>query len=105
MPIARAADPYWLYVLRCGDGSLYAGITRHVARRLAMHVAGKGARYTRGRGPLTVVARARCADRSSALRVELAFKRRTRLDKEAIVGRPRGLARFVRGCVIARDAG
>ena len=104
MSKARAASWYWLYVLRCGDGSLYAGIARDVAARLAMHAAGKGARYTRGRGPLVVLARARCADRSTALRVELAFKRRSRGEKEAIVARRRGLAGFVRAVVSARDA-
>ena len=47
--------PYYLYILRCGDNSLYTGITTDVARRLAAHQSGKGAKYTRGRGPLTLV--------------------------------------------------
>lgn len=93
---ARSVTKRWsLYVLRCGDGSLYCGIAIDVALRLAQHRDGKGARYTRGRGPLNVLARTRCRDRSAALRAELAFKRLPRERKEEIVARPRGLARFV----------
>lgn len=85
-----------LYVLSCGDGSLYTGIAIDVAQRLAAHEAGRGARYTRGRGPLTLAAKARCRDRSAALRAEWAFKRLTRKEKDAILARPRGLVGFVR---------
>ncbi len=93
---ARSATERWsLYVLRCGDDSLYCGIALDVARRLAQHREGRGARYTRGRGPLTVVARVRCRDRSAALRAELAFKRLPRARKEDILARVRGLQRFV----------
>jgi predicted GIY-YIG superfamily endonuclease len=93
---ARSVTERWsLYVLRCGDGSLYCGIALDVARRLSQHRDGKGARYTRGRGPLVVVARVRCRDRSAALRAELAFKRLPRARKEEIVARARGLQRFV----------
>lgn len=86
---------YSLYVLRCGDGSLYTGIALDVARRLAEHVDGRGARYTRGRGPLQVLAKVRCPDRSAALRAELAFKRLPRARKEEILTRARGLRSFV----------
>ena len=49
-------DKVWfVYLLRCGDGSLYCGITDDVSRRLEAHAAGKGAKYTRGRGPLELV--------------------------------------------------
>jgi predicted GIY-YIG superfamily endonuclease len=85
-----------LYVLRCGDGSLYTGIAVDVAQRLAAHAAGRGARYTRGRGPLTLAAKTRCRDRSVALRAEHAFKQLTRAEKDAVLARPRGLAGFVR---------
>lgn len=76
---------YWLYILRCGDGSLYTGITTDVQRRLALHQSGKGAKYTRGRGPLTVVYREELADKSAALRREAAVKRLTREEKLALI--------------------
>ncbi len=87
---------WFVYVLRCGDATLYTGVAVDVARRLAQHREGRGARYTRGRGPLALVARARCRDRSEALRVEIAFKRLPRAAKDTILARPRGLSGFVR---------
>jgi len=44
-----------VYILRCGDGTLYTGITNHLERRLAEHEAGQGAKYTKGRGPFELV--------------------------------------------------
>ncbi|HRG99249.1 MAG TPA: GIY-YIG nuclease family protein [Polyangiaceae bacterium] len=76
-----------LYVLRCGDGSLYAGIALDVDARVAQHAAGTGARYTRGRGPLTVVGRVACADKGAALSLELRFKRLTRAQKLHLLAR------------------
>ena len=46
---------YWVYILRCADGTLYTGITNDVPRRLAAHNSGRGAKYTRGRGPVELV--------------------------------------------------
>lgn len=77
--------PYYLYILRCGDGSLYTGITTDVERRLAVHRSGRGAKYTRGRGPLTVVYREECGDKSAALKRELAVKALTREEKLALI--------------------
>ena len=77
--------PYYLYILRCGDGSLYTGITTDVERRLAVHRSGRGAKYTLGRGPLTVVYREECGDKSAALRRELAVKALTREEKLALI--------------------
>lgn len=76
---------YWLYILRCGDGSLYTGITDDVERRLAAHRSGKGAKYTRGRGPLEVVYREECADRSAALKREYAVKQLSREEKLKLI--------------------
>lgn len=73
-----------LYILECKDGSLYTGITDHLERRLAAHRAGRGAKYTRGRTPLTLRYLEICSDRSSALRREIAVKRLTRLEKIAL---------------------
>ena len=79
--------PYYLYILRCGDNSLYTGITTDVARRLAAHQSGKGAKYTRGRGPLTLVYQGELPDKPSALRRELAVKALTREEKLALIQR------------------
>ena len=78
---------YWLYILRCGDGTLYTGITTDVERRLETHRSGKGAKYTRGRGPLELVYREACADRSAALRRELEGKALSREEKLALIER------------------
>lgn len=77
--------PYYLYILRCGDGTLYTGIAADVDKRLALHQSGKGAKYTRGRGPLTVVYREECADKSAALRRELEVKALPREKKLALI--------------------
>ncbi len=70
-----------LYILRCGDGSLYTGITTDVEARFAQHNAGKGAKYTRGRGPLELVYSEECGTHSDALKRELAVKALPRVDK------------------------
>ena len=72
---------WYLYILRCGDGSLYTGITTDVQRRLAEHRSGKGAKYTRGRGPLQLRYMENCADHSCALKREIAVKRLPREKK------------------------
>ena len=75
---------WYVYMLRCGDGTLYTGITDDVQKRLAAHRAGKGAKYTRGRGPLEPVYTEACADKSAALRRELQIKALTRNQKLAL---------------------
>ena len=77
--------PYYLYILRCGDGTLYTGITDDLPRRLKAHRSGKGAKYTRGRGPLELVYREDCPDRSSALTRELEVKALSRQEKLALI--------------------
>jgi putative endonuclease len=99
-----ASARYFVYLLRCGDGTLYCGIARDVSARLAEHAAGKGARYTRGRGPLVLLATRRCADKSLALRIEHALKRLTRAEKLAIVAAPAGLVRIARKALRQRAA-
>jgi putative endonuclease len=74
-----------LYLVRCADGSLYTGIATDVERRFAEHQAGRGAKYLRGRGPLQLVYRQAAGDRSQALRLELAVKRLSRPQKEALI--------------------
>lgn len=74
-----------VYLLRCGDGTLYCGITNDLAGRLAAHEAGRGAKYTRGRGPLEVVYERRVRDKRRALRVEAELKRLSRTAKLALI--------------------
>ncbi len=74
-----------VYLLRCADGTLYCGIALDVAARLAQHAAGKGAKYTRGRGPLELVYREACATKAEALRRERALKRLKRAAKESLI--------------------
>ena len=79
-------DKTWkLYILRCGDGTLYTGITTDVERRLEEHRSGKGAKYTRGRAPLELVYREECADKSTALKRELEIKAMPRQEKELLI--------------------
>lgn len=77
---------WYVYVLRCGDGTLYTGTTDDVAHRLAAHRAGKGAKYTRGRGPLELLYTEQCPDRSAALRREYAIKQLSREEKLHLIG-------------------
>ena len=72
---------WYVYILKCGDGSLYTGITDDVMRRLEQHSSGKGAKYTRGRGPLELVYQEECSDKSTALRRECEIKALTRAEK------------------------
>ena len=67
--------PWYVYLVRCADGTLYCGITTDVKRRLAEHDAGTGAKYTRSRGPVRLEVVAECPDKSAALKLELAVKR------------------------------
>jgi putative endonuclease len=70
-----------LYILECKDGSLYTGITDNFPRRLAMHESGKGAKYTRGRGPLVVRYQEVCQSHSNALKREIEVKSFSRKKK------------------------
>ena len=76
---------WYLYILRCGDGSLYTGITTDVQARFGAHQCGKGAKYTRGRGPLELVYREECESHSHALKRELAVKAMSREEKHNLI--------------------
>jgi ADP-ribose pyrophosphatase YjhB (NUDIX family)/predicted GIY-YIG superfamily endonuclease len=78
--------PSWLfYVLACADGTLYAGVTTNLARRVAEHNAGRGARYTAGRRPVRPIAAWGFSDRGAAQRAEARFRRLRRAQKLALV--------------------
>ena len=76
---------WYLYILRCCDGSLYTGITTDVQKRLKAHRTGRGAKYTRGRGPLELVYQECCGSHSQALRRELEMKALPREKKLCIL--------------------
>ena len=76
---------YYVYLLRCGDGTLYAGFTNDLARRLAAHNAGKGAKYTRSRLPVELVYWENFPNKSSALKREYAIKRLSRAEKLSLI--------------------
>lgn len=78
---------WWVYILRCRDGSLYTGITNNLPRRLAAHRLGKGSSYVRSRLPARLVYREPQGDRGAALRREMAIKRLQRAEKLALVRR------------------
>lgn len=81
-------DKRWIvYIVRCKDGTLYTGITDDLEQRIAAHNAGKGAKYTRGRGPVQVVYSEVCGDKSQALRTESQIKRLPRSEKIAMCSR------------------
>lgn len=76
---------WYVYMVRCRDNSLYTGYTDNVERRAAVHNTGRGAKYTRSRGPVTVVYREECPDKSAALKREYAIKQLTHAEKEALI--------------------
>ena len=78
---------WYVYIVRCADGTLYTGMTRDVARRVAEHNACgmAGASYTRGRRPVVLLYTEVLATRSAAARREYAIKQLTRQAKDALV--------------------
>lgn len=74
-----------VYILRCGDETLYTGITNDMERRLAQHADGTGAKYTRGRGPCELVYSERSKSRSYALKREREIKKMNRALKLKLI--------------------
>jgi putative endonuclease len=83
--------PRFLYLIECADGSVYTGIAVDVEARFEKHLNGTGARYTRSRKPLRVLASFELADRSSALRAEYRVKRLPAPEKRALAAGVRTL--------------
>ncbi len=82
---SHTRERWYLYMLRCADGSLYTGITNDVEKRFATHQSGKGARFTRTRLPVELVYREICATRSAALIREFRVKSLARPKKEELI--------------------
>ena len=76
---------WYLYILKCGDGTFYTGIATDVLKRLEMHRSGKGAKYTRGRGPLELVYSEECENHSQALKRECEVKKLTKDQKQQLI--------------------
>jgi putative endonuclease len=97
-------NTWYLYVVRCGDGSLYTGIATDVARRFREHQSGaaKCAKYLRGRGPLRLLFKKKVGDKGTALRLESRVKKLSKVQKETLLGRPKTFGLFMRQNVLAR---
>ena len=80
---------FYVYVLACADGTLYTGYTNDVEQRARTHNAGKGAKYTRSRTPVEVVAQARFATKHEAMSAEFRFKHLSRRAKDRLLARAR----------------
>ena len=89
---------YFLYLLKCADGSLYCGITTDVGRRFREHKAGKGGNYTRSHGALKMIYIEKCKDRSTASKREAEIKGWGRAKKLKLIntGRPSGSEEVLR---------
>jgi len=79
------STPWWVYIVRCRDGTLYTGITTDIDRRIGDHNRGKGSKYTASRRPVKLVYSEPQADRSSASKREAQIKRYTRSKKEILI--------------------
>jgi putative endonuclease len=90
--------PWFLYLLECADGSVYTGIATDVQARYQKHLAGKGARYTRTRKPVAILASFELTDRASASRAEYWVKRLTPPQKRALAAGARTLGSVVPVC-------
>ena len=76
---------WYLYLVRCGDGTIYTGISNNVQKRLAAHAGGRGARYLRGRAPLVLARKLRVGSLRDALKVELQVKKMPKARKEKLI--------------------
>jgi predicted GIY-YIG superfamily endonuclease len=88
LKVATTRETWFVYVLRCADGSLYTGIAKDVSRRCNQHNAGTASRYTRTRRPVEVVYTERHRAQSPALRREATIKALTRSQKEDLIRTP-----------------
>ena len=78
-------NEWFLYMIRCADGSIYTGITTDVERRFKEHSTGRGSRYLKGRGPLRIVYRETVGTRSEALKLEARIKKMKKTEKESLI--------------------
>ena len=94
--MSRLTPKWFVYVVRCADRSLYTGVTTDADRRVAEHNDGRGARYTRSRGPVALVYLEKAEDRGAALRREHEIKCMAPEDKRRLVTKKRRIRRLRR---------
>ncbi len=80
-----AKNKWFVYILECSDKTFYTGITKDVERRINEHGTNKGAKYTKGRGPFSLVYQYKCKDRKEASQKEYAIKKLALIKKEALI--------------------
>lgn len=86
--MATSTKKWFVYMLRCNDGTLYSGVTTDVKRRVLEHNGeseGKGAKYTKARRPVTLVYKKSCKDRSAAGKAEAGLRKLSKIEKEKLV--------------------
>lgn len=80
---------HYVYIIQAADKTFYTGMTKNLKERFALHASGKGAKYLRGRTPLTMVYREKCPDIKTAMVRELQIKRYSKKQKQKLVDRRR----------------
>ncbi len=85
MSSAKGEKKWWVYILQCSDKTLYCGSTSDIKRRLAEHENGQGAKYTRGRSPLTLLFKKRVGTKSKAFSLEYRIKQLPRREKFSFI--------------------
>ena len=86
----RTRKRFWVYILECADGTLYTGYTTDIGARIQLHTMGKGAKYTRGRGPFKLAYLKEYQSRSGAMKRERRIKKLTRAQKFALIEEQEG---------------
>lgn len=79
---------WFVYIVKCCDGTLYTGVTNDLDERVKQHNLGKGAKYTRARKPVNLIYSEKCDSRSTALKREAEIKKLTRAQKQALIVSP-----------------
>ena len=83
---AKSKESSWcVYILKCSDNTYYTGITNNIKRRIQQHETNKGAKYTKGRGPFSLVYQNNCKNRGEASQKEYAIKKLTLTEKITLI--------------------
>jgi len=83
--MSKVKAAFYTYIVKCADGSLYTGWTVNLAQRIDAHNDGRGAKYTRGRGPVELMASWQHQSKSDAMKLERSLKKLSRRDKEILI--------------------
>ncbi|MDZ4835313.1 MAG: GIY-YIG nuclease family protein [Candidatus Melainabacteria bacterium] len=83
--VLKQTTGFYTYIIRCADDSLYTGWTVDLDQRMCAHNEGRGAKYTRGRGPVQLVASWELASKSEAMKLERALKQLSRREKQGLI--------------------